>query len=250
VDHLRIDVTQRPNVSLGQARINIQSVNLYVKGWISLRASTPGICAATATPGIYFSLPETMRQSFLTLVLPVVAGLIGLLYSVFHLRDWLWKEEKRQWVGKQIRQEFLKMIPPDLNVTPEERRRLENEEIQKELGGVFWEAIDGYPELVAQKQFFYKNGFLYTCAIDAALILPFFAVLYYGAFLFGLGSIHPFFATVCLLVAWLACSFGVPKYRRRHLRLSSDQLDLIRRCRRDFVEQRFREIVTEWRHRG
>ena len=208
------------------------------------------ICSAAATPGIYFSLPDTMRESFLHWLLPVVAGLIGLLYSAFHLRDWLWKEEKRQWVGKQIRQEFLKMIPPDLSVTPEERTRLENEEIHKELGGVFWEAIDGYPELVAQKQFFYKNGFLYTGAIDIALILPFFAALYYAAFVFGLGWIHPFFATICLLVAWLACSFGVPRYRRRHLQFSSEQLDLIRRRRRDFVEQRFREIVTEWRGRS
>ncbi len=45
VDHLRIDVTQRPSVSSGQARINIQSVDLYVKASISLRAVTPGICA-------------------------------------------------------------------------------------------------------------------------------------------------------------------------------------------------------------
>src|SRR6266487_5506087 len=124
------------------------------------------IWSAASTPLIYFSLPDTMRESFLHWLLPVGAGLVGLLYSAFHVRDFLWKEEKKQWVGKQIRQEFLKMIPRDLNVTPEERARLENEEIHKELGGVFWEAIDGYPELVAQKQFFYKNGFLYTCAID------------------------------------------------------------------------------------
>jgi hypothetical protein len=115
-----------------------------------------------------------------------------------------------------------------------------------------WEIASGCARYHAAwiLNFFYKNGFLYTGAIDIALILPFFAALYYAAFVFGLGWIHPFFATACLLVAWLACAFGVPKYRRRHLRLSSEQLDLIRRRRRDFVEERFREIVTEWRHRG
>ena len=44
VDHLLIDVTQRPNVSLGQARINIQKVNLYVKGWISFRTGMQFWC--------------------------------------------------------------------------------------------------------------------------------------------------------------------------------------------------------------
>src|SRR6476620_11034473 len=163
-----------------------------------LRLFGPGaICLAAATPLVYFSLPDAMRGSVLQWLLPVFTGVLGLLYSTLPLRDWLWTEEKRNWVGEQIRQEFLKMIPADLNVTANERTRLEQEEIHKELGGVFWEAIDGYPELVAQKQFFYKNGFLYTSAIDVALILPLFALAYYAAFVFGLGMIHSFFATAC-----------------------------------------------------
>jgi hypothetical protein len=213
------------------------------------RLWAPGfICTAAATPAVFFSpIQEANRGSVLQYLLPLVAGVVGVLYSALHLRDWLWKSENEAWVGQQIRQEFLKMIPSDLNVTPEERKRLEDKEIHKTLGGVFWESIDGYPELAAQKEFFYQNGFLYTSAIDAALILPFFAVVYYVAFFIGYGRIHSFFASVCLLVAWVACYFVIPKCRRRHLALSSEQLDLIRRRRRDFVEQRFREIITEWR---
>jgi hypothetical protein len=213
-----------------------------------LRFYGPGaICLAAATPLVYFSVPETMRGSVLQWILPVIAGAIGLLYSGFHLRDWLWVEEKRHWVVEQIRQEFLKMIPDDLEVTPEERTKLAQEEIYKELTGVFWEAIDSYPELVAQKQFFYQNGFMYTGAIDLALILPVFATVYYAAFVFGFGKVHSFFATGCLFIALLASCFGVPNFRRRHLAFSSEQLDLIHRRRREFVEQRFREIITEWR---
>ena len=44
LDHLLINVLQRPNVSLGKARINIQSANVYLKASISLRGSTPGLC--------------------------------------------------------------------------------------------------------------------------------------------------------------------------------------------------------------
>jgi hypothetical protein len=213
-----------------------------------LRLFGPGtICLAASTPLVYFSLPENMRGSVLQWILPVITGAVGLLYSAFHLRDWLWEAEKRQWVGEQIRQEFLKMIPDDLRVTPEERTRLAREEIYKELTGVFWEAIDSYPELIAQKQFFYQNGFMYSCAIDIALILPFFALAYYAAFFFGFGKIHAFFATGCLLIAFLSSCCVVPTFRRRHLALSSQQLDLIRRRRGEFVEQRFREIITNWR---
>lgn len=206
------------------------------------------ICSAATTPGIFFfPIPQSSRETVLHFALPVVAGLAGMLYAALGLRDWLWREEKNRWVGQQIRQEFLKMIPADLGVTPEERVRLDKEEIHNELTGMFWEAIDGYPELAAQKQFFYKNGFLYTSSIDAALILPLIAALYYGLFLLGFGRIHTFFATVCLLVAWVACVLAIPSCRRRHLRLSSEQLDLIRRRRREFVEGRFREIITQWR---
>jgi hypothetical protein len=213
------------------------------------RLFAPGfICAAATTPGMFFlSIQETGRGQLLQYFLPVITGLIGLLYSGLHLRNCLWKRENAEWVGKQIRQEFLEMIPSDLSVTDAEEKRLSEREIHKELGGVFWEAIDGYPELAAQKQFFYKNGFLYTSAIDATLILPWFAIAYYVVFFCGYGRIHTFFATICLFVAWLACSVIVPICRRRHLALSSEQLDLIRRRRREFVENRFREIIIEWR---
>jgi hypothetical protein len=206
------------------------------------------ICTSASIPGIFFLPMSAAGRSYvLQYVLPVIAALAGALYAALNLRAWLWEPEKRLWVGQQIRQEFLKMIPADLNITAKERNRLDREEIHKTLGGVFWEAIDGYPELAAQKQFFYKNGLLYTSAIDAALMLPFAAVAYYAAFFLGFGKIHTFFATGCLLVAWLACIVALPQFRRRHLALSSEQLDLIRRRRRDFVEQRFRELIIQWR---
>jgi hypothetical protein len=58
LDHLLIEVKQRPDVSLGQARINIQSVNLYVKGAVSLRIINPfGICVDCWAPCLLCRCP-------------------------------------------------------------------------------------------------------------------------------------------------------------------------------------------------
>jgi hypothetical protein len=39
----------------------------------------------------------------------------------------------------------------------------------------------------------------------------------------------------------------LPSCRKWHLELSSEQLDLLKRKKKDFIRDRFREIIVEWR---
>ena len=39
----------------------------------------------------------------------------------------------------------------------------------------------------------------------------------------------------------------LPSRRERHLELSREQLDMLKRKKRQFISDRFREIVTDWR---
>jgi hypothetical protein len=206
------------------------------------------ICGSAATPSIFFlPLAETGKTSVAQFLIPVLAGAFGFLYSMLHVRDWLWKPEKDEYVRRQINQQFLEMIPAALNVTPNERERLVAGELSKELRGVFWESIDGDPELREQKQFFCKSGILYTSAIDGSLILPWFGVAYYILGLSGFGLAHFFFGTVCFAIFGICLFVIIPKCRAVHLRLSNEQLEGIHLRRRQFVESRFTDIINGWR---
>ena len=50
------------------------------------------------------------------------------------------------------------------------------------------------------------------------------------------------------MLALAARWFGIPVARRHHLVLSAEQLDLLEREKGDFVADRFRQIVSRWRH--
>jgi hypothetical protein len=180
-------------------------------------------------------------------LVPTVALLIAFLYVNLKLREVMWKREKERYVAKQIRASLMKLIPNDLEVTSIEREQLAKSEIYRELTGVFWEAVDDSDLLRAHKEHFYSNGIEYTTAIDAFLMCGLFGFGYAAASLIFSDIVLAYVAAVLIAIA-LVCRFvGIPRARRRHLDLSNEQLELLRRERGDFVVGRFREIVLGWR---
>ncbi len=179
------------------------------------------------------------------LIVPICAAIAAFFYVGFNIRDVCWKGEVNKYVGRQIRDGLLELIPADLNVTEEERRELQGE-VFKKLTGVFWESIDGDQQLSSHKEFFYSNGILYTTSIDVFLICGLAGLAYVG-----LGFFDPLFLYwgAFLIAISLASKLVITrKARLRHLTLSREQLDLLRRRRGDFVRDRFEEIITGWRN--
>lgn len=184
------------------------------------------------------------------LIVPLIAMIVAFLYVGLDIRRWHWKSEIRATIGPQIRTALLAMLPEDLHVSDEERTILSREDLFKDLTGVFWEAVDRDPQLVAHKPHFYANGVIYTTAIDVYIL----AAL--GGFCYVVG----YFATTqrallalgagFLLIALVSRYLVVPRVRAKHLALSAEQLDLLRRNQRTFVETRFREIVLSRRREG
>jgi triacylglycerol esterase/lipase EstA (alpha/beta hydrolase family) len=125
-----------------------------------------------------------------------------------------------------------------------------NSEIYKTLTGVFWEAVDSNDVLRAQKQHFYSNGLAYSTAIDAFLMFTS-AGLCYGFAWIVLGDLALGLSAIFFILIGLICKVvAIPRARQRHLELSAEQLDLLRRKQGGFVTDRFREIVQEWRARA
>lgn len=181
------------------------------------------------------------------LLVPTVALLIAFLYVNLKVRDPMWKREKETYVGTQIRDSLMALIPNDLEVTPMERDQLAKSQIYRELTGVFWEAVEQSDLLRAHKEHFYSNGIEYTTTIDAFLMCAFFGFCYAVASLILHDVVLAYVAAVLIVIA-LVCKFvGIPRARRRHLELSTEQLELLRRERGNFVVGRFREIVLGWR---
>jgi hypothetical protein len=181
-----------------------------------------------------------------TLVLPV-SWLIAFFYSAMKLRNSEWFRELDRHVGALIRNELLALIPDVLQVTEEERERLRKKEIWKKLTGVFWEAIDSDSELVRQKEHFYANGVFYTAAIDLYIILPMTSIVYSCLWIYKHEVMFLIYSCICLAVGVLSRFLILPSCRQRHLELSSEQLDLLKRKKRDFISDRFHDIVIEWR---
>jgi hypothetical protein len=206
------------------------------------------LCTSAAVPGVFFlNFSSAQQETALKWIIPVIAGGIGALYSAMNFRGPHWNAEQNAFVGRQIRVAFLEMLPSWLDVTQEEKKELYERRIWKRLSGVFWEALDGDADLAVQKEFFYSNGAYYSSIMDTYLILPFFGLAYMGAFFLGFGFVHLLFASGCVLVAWLAKYVILPIRRRHHLELSEEQLQSIRNRRLSFVQEKFTEMITEWR---
>lgn len=180
-------------------------------------------------------------------LVPTVALVIAFLYVNLKLREPMWRREKETYVAAHIRSSLLALIPNELQVTPKEREQLAKSEIYGELTGVFWEAVEQSDLLRAHKEHFYSNGIEYTTTIDAFLMCGFFGFCYAVSALV-LNDVVLAYVGAVLVTISLVCKFvGIPSARRRHLDLSGEQLELLRRQRADFVAGRFREIVLGWR---
>jgi len=180
------------------------------------------------------------------LVLPA-CWLAAYFYSAIKLRNTHWFRELNAHVTEQIRTELIKLVPSDLEVTQEEKVELREKEIWKKLTGVFWEAVDSDTDLIQHKEHFYANGVFYTTAIDLYIVLTWVSMMYLGLYWYFQDSHFFVGALVCLVVALLSRFLVLPSCRRLHLELSSEQLDLLKRKKNDFIRDRFREIVVEWR---
>ncbi|HEX4168193.1 MAG TPA: hypothetical protein VHZ55_22220 [Bryobacteraceae bacterium] len=206
------------------------------------------IAAACVVPWFLFrskSLADAVMP--IQVLVPTVAVLIAFLYVNLKLREPMWKREKQTYVGTQIRNSLMTLIPNDLEITPGEREQLAKSEIYKKLTGVFWQAVDESDLLRAHKEHFYSNGIEYTTTIDAFLMCGFFGFCYAIASLMLSDVVLACVAAVLIAIA-LVCKFvGIPRARRHHLDLSNEQLELLRRERGDFVVGRFRDIVLGWR---
>jgi len=213
------------------------------------RFRTPFFIVSTAVIPIVivlFGNPDAETRIIQFLVLPV-SWLFAFFYSAMKLRDKKWHRELDQHVGAQIRAELLPLIPDSLGVTEEEKERLKKWEIFKKLTGVFWEAIDSDDELVRQKEHFYANGVYYTAAIDLYIISPGMSLIYFCVWLLTGDALLVIGGFLCLLVAPLSRIVLLPRIRQHHLDLSNEQLDQVKRKKRDFISDRFRSIVIEWR---
>ena len=173
--------------------------------------------------------------------------IIAFFYSMMRLRDSEWFRELDRHVGALIRTELISLIPADLDITDDEKSHLRDKEIWKKLTGVFWEAIDSDSELVKQKEHFYANGIFYTTAIDLYILLPVVSLLYSGLWFYRQVPLFLICSIACIAIGLVSRVFFLPSRRRRHLELSGEQLDLLKRRKRDFISERFRNIVTEWR---
>ncbi len=180
----------------------------------------------------------------------VAALLLCAAYVGLGIRKSRWKREMNRYVGKQIRASLLDMIPTDLEVTADERSQLGDTQIYQALTGVFWEAIDRNELLKSHKEHFYANGVIYSTAIDVYLICGFAGFCYAVAAVLGSDTSLACTAAVLLLSAIVSIAFALPRARRDHLKLSAEQLDLLRREQGDFVSKRYREIVVGWRRRS
>ena len=191
------------------------------------------------------SLEETKLYS--ETIVPVAALIATYFYVGSDFRRSLWKKEIDAHVGKQIRQALLDMVPQDLAVTESEKQELLQREIFKELTGVFWEAIDQSEKLRAHKEHFYSNGIVYSTSIDVFLICGLAGFVYAVASLVTRKPDLAYVGAFSIAIALASRIFVTPRKRKRHLALSAEQLELLRREQSDFVSNRFREIIVGWR---
>lgn len=209
------------------------------------------IVVAFATP--YFlvvtnSLQDLKAISDILVSLGALA--VAALYVGLNWRSTHWKAELRKQMGPQIQEALLNLLPPDLEVTPEERAILARQDVYKSLTGVFWEAVDSDDALKAHKEHFYANGAIYTTAIDVYILGACASVCYEVAYVVTGRTPMMVIAAILLAFALLSRYSVVVKCRKRHLQLSAEQLDLLRRNQKDFVQKRFRELVLARRRDG
>ena len=136
------------------------------------RFRTPGVIASLAVAPLAWHLGLfTMNEKVVwNLFVPAFGAIVSFSYEAFKVRRSLWIEEMENYIGQQIRDKIVEMIPSGLAVTPQEITFLRETKIIHRLNGIFWEAIDRDPLLSAHKEAFYDNGKYYSTAFDLFII--------------------------------------------------------------------------------
>jgi|ERR1700739_1704061 hypothetical protein len=207
------------------------------------------IFAACALPWIMVKATngEQFKLYHDTLV-PAIAVVLGFFYVGLNVRGVLWDDEMEMHVRPQIRKAILDLVPTDLAITEAEKQRLLEKEIYKKLAGVFWETVDENPQLVAQKQHFYSNGIVYSTSCDVSIICYVSGIFFYCGAVLATGLVEFLYVGAILFaIAILSVGIVTPRCRARHLELSKEQLELIRREHSASVAKKFRAIILEWR---
>jgi len=177
---------------------------------------------------------------------PIIAAVAAFFYVGLGLGRRVWTREIDNHVGQQIRNGILGMIPDDLSVTEDEKRSLSGE-VLKELTGIFWEVVDQSNLLVSEKGHFYSNGLVYSLSIDVFLIGCFTGLVYWVACIVTGTAGFAFAGGILILIGILSRAFVTPARRAKHLSLSKQQLDVIKRNESQRVADRIRELVLGWR---
>jgi hypothetical protein len=207
------------------------------------------IFAACAIPWFLIETKsgDEFKLYYDTLV-PVIAAIGCFFYVGLNVRGCLWDDEMEKYVRTQIRDGFLKLVPADLAITDTEKQRLFEKEIYKEMTGVFWETMDESPKLQAQKHHFYSNGIVYSTSFDVFIICGFSAIfIYFNVALATRLVEFVYVVAILYVIAILSLLLVTPRCRARHLKLSTEQLDVIRREHSASVEKKFTEIILAWR---
>lgn len=181
------------------------------------------------------------------IIIPALALVGAYFYTGADLGGSRWRKEIGDHVGERIKSGLLELLPGDLEVTDDEKRIIADQDIIKGITGIFWEAIERNGTLKSQKGHFYANGFMYSTSIDLYLICSFAGFCYAGLSL-ALGDVRLAYAAAFLLaIAVASRTLVTPRLRERHMSLSSEQIDFIRKEEADFVSSRFRKIIQDRR---
>lgn len=177
------------------------------------------------------------------LLAPVIAAIAAFFYVGLGLGRRVWAREISNYVGQQIREGILGMVPSDLSVTEDEKRAL-GAEVLKELTGIFWEVVDQSTLLVSEKGHFYSNGLTYSTSIDVFLISCFTGLVDWVACLITRTAGFAYAGGILILIGIASRTFVTPALRARHLKLSAQQLDVLNRQESQAVTSKIREIVV------
>ncbi len=217
----------------------------------SWRAKVPFyVCLLCTAPWILVQFDPTKAKWAQAVVVYPLAIAWAYLYHEIGVRNKFWRREIDSHIGQQIRATLLGLVPKDLEITSSEAKLLAEWELFKDLTGVFWEAVERDEQLRKLKDHFYSNGLRYTTAIDVSVITALAALVYFVFSYVTADGWYLLSALLMFLISMLSTLVFVPRRRARHLRLSKEQLDLLRRTQKDFVIERIREIILNWRRIG
>jgi hypothetical protein len=216
------------------------------------RSRAPFVITVTCClPAIFIGVPRLSDVQLINgLLAPAIAIIIAALYVGLDIRNPLWLYETSSIIGPQIKTALLQLLPEELHVSEQEKLVLARDDLFKQLTGVFWEAVDRDDQLKAHKPHFYKNGAKYTTSIDVFILCALSGILYLAAYLVTQQLACLLVGLFLVLLAIISRTLALPGFRSRHLRLSEEQLDLLRRNQKKFVQSRFKEIVLARRIDG